>query len=278
MHLTILPAPCYGCMTRCVVSASSLGYLTTRTPNLHTLTYRDLKDVLSTCKHTFWLHFQSQQILDIFWQRHTWHECKPRKPPGSASRTIIVESLGHSVVISSAGAGRGLAVGARSWPGVVKMMPWFTRQQTAIITDTNTRTWPAPRSPHSSRVLLISTAACYYVYSLFLARYFPSPYFCCLFPSASIYISLSPRHGPSSPLNTLFTIIGVEGPIGLNISHYSPHRRICVTLDTRRHAGGGCWISRTNVGTITLITACCRQPSAQSWTAHSANTALSVLG
>ena len=113
---------------------------------------------------------------------------------------------------------------------------------------------------------------------IFLARYFPSPYFCCLFPSASIYISLSPRHGPSSPLNTLFTIIGVEGPIGLNISHYSPHRRICVTLDTRRHAGGGCWISRTNVGTITLITACCRQPSAQSWTAHSANTALSVLG
>ena len=112
---------------------------------------------------------------------------------------------------------------------------------------------------------------------LFLARYFPSPYFCCLFPSASIYISLSPRHGPSSPLNTLFTIIGVEGPIDLNISQYSPHRRICVTLDTRRHAGGGCWISRTNVGTITLITACCRQPSAQSWTAHSANTALSVL-
>ena len=42
------------------------------------------------------------------------------------------------MVISSAGAGRGLAVGARSWPGVVKMMPWFTRQQTAIITDTNT--------------------------------------------------------------------------------------------------------------------------------------------
>ena len=66
---------------------------------------------------------------------------------------------------------------------------------------------------------------------LFLARYFPSPYFCCLFPSASIYISLSPQHGPSSPLNTLFTIIGVEGPIGLNISHYSPHRRICVTLN-----------------------------------------------
>ena len=55
MHLTILPAPCYGCMTRCVVSASSLGYLTTRTPNLHTLTYRDLKDVLSTCKHMYFL-------------------------------------------------------------------------------------------------------------------------------------------------------------------------------------------------------------------------------
>ena len=55
MHLTILPARCYGCMTRCmtrcVVSASSLGYLTTRTPDLHA-SYRDLKDVLSTCKHT----------------------------------------------------------------------------------------------------------------------------------------------------------------------------------------------------------------------------------
>ena len=65
MHLTILPARCYGCMTRCVVSASSLGYLTTRTPDLHA-SYRDLKDVLSTCKHTLWLHDQSRQIIDIF--------------------------------------------------------------------------------------------------------------------------------------------------------------------------------------------------------------------
>ena len=140
MHLTILPAPCYGCMTRCVVSASSLGYLTTRTPNLHTLTYRDLKDVLSTCKHTFWLHFQSQQILDKGTRDTSVSHESPLVLPLERSSVILLRSLGYSVVISSAGAGRGLAVGARSWPGVVKMMPWFTRQQTAIITDTNTLT------------------------------------------------------------------------------------------------------------------------------------------
>ena len=66
-------------------------------------------------------------------QRHTWHECKPRKPPCSASRTIIC----HFVEISRTLRGYLISRGG-SWPCCRSSeLAWCGEDDALVHTATN---------------------------------------------------------------------------------------------------------------------------------------------